>query len=68
MSKTPKLSWSESGYLFIDKTMTAILLPTSIKACELNHARSLVEAAFIRGYNLGKGGEVLPEQGALPVE
>lgn len=48
--------------------MTTIYLPISIKACELNHARALVETAFIRGYNLGKGGEVSQQQGALPSE
>jgi hypothetical protein len=64
----PKLSWTPSGYLMIDKAMTTIFLPSSVRALELNYGRSLIEAAFMRGYREAKGAKVPDEHGALSAE
>jgi hypothetical protein len=52
----------------IDKAMTTIFLPSSVRALELNYGRSLIEAAFMRGYREAKGAKVPDEHGALSAE
>lgn len=48
----PRLSWSASGFLFIDKVMTAFRLPKydARAITSIDEARDLVASAYLRGW------------------